>query len=240
MAEYRGFAAFYDRLMGDPTSRIARVQDQVRRHLPKASSLLELGCGTGSILGGLGSGLALTGIDLSPEMLAIARGKVPSARLVQADFSTFILDHRFDVVICVFDTLNHLSSFSAWEATFARVAEHLAPEGLFLFDINTLGKLRRLAESPPWVHTFDGENTLIMAVSLDPNGLSTWDIKVFEFIEGDCFRLHRERINELGVELARVREALTKRFELLELTDPTGADASDESERAYFACRRRA
>src|SRR5690242_11948641 len=105
---YEDFAKFYDQIMGDRSALIERVRGYVRSYLPDAGSLLELGCGTGAVLGGLADGLQVTGIDLSPEMLATAKAHLTGAHLVRADITEFSLGTTFDVVICVFDTLNHL------------------------------------------------------------------------------------------------------------------------------------
>ncbi len=88
-------------------------------------------------------------------MLAVASEKVPSARLLLGDIGDFWLGERFDVVVCVFDTLNHLLAFEAWQSMFDSVYDHLVEDGLFIFDVNTVGELRRLAEEPPWVFEFD-------------------------------------------------------------------------------------
>ena len=122
MPAYADFAKFYDQIMGDRSALIERVRDYVRRYLPDAGSLLELGCGTGAVLAGLADGMQVTGVDLSPEMLAAAAANLTGARLVQADISEFSLGATFDVVICVFDTLNHLPTFDAWLAMFGQVA----------------------------------------------------------------------------------------------------------------------
>jgi hypothetical protein len=171
-------------------------------------------------------------------MLAIAARTVPGARLVQADITRFSLGTRFDVVICVFDTLNHLPTFGAWVDLFGRAHEHLAEGGLFVFDVNTVGRLRRLEQLPAYVEDF-GEHTMIMDVTPASGGLSLWEVRIFERTGGDQFRLHREQIPELGVPLARVREALMPHFCLLEAADADGGPATDESSRAFFACRHR-
>ena len=236
MSEYAAFARFYDALNDEPESRSRKMLRYIDRFAPDATSVLELGCGTGSVLAGLGSGFALTGIDQSSEMLAIARRKCPAANFHQCDIASFALKERFDVVLCVFDTMNHVESFDRWLDVFERVSEHLQPGGLFVFDLNTLGRLQFLGESPPWVHHFDG-NTLIMDVEFDGVSRSVWDVKVFEHESDDTFRLCHERIVELGVPLDAVREALAPRFEILDETDPDGNAPNDESVRAYFACR---
>jgi SAM-dependent methyltransferase len=236
---YADFAKFYDQIMGDRSAIIERVRGYVRRFLPDAGSLLELGCGTGAVLAGLADGLQVTGVDLSPDMLATATARLPGIRLVRADITEFSLGTTFDVVICVFDTLNHLPTFEAWQAMFRQADAHLAAGGLFVFDINTVGRLRRLAAAPAHVEDF-GPHTLIMDVTAGEGGVFPWDVRIFERVQDDQFRLHHERIGELGVPLARIHEALTPRFELLEATDTQGRPASDESDRAYFVYRHRA
>ena len=238
MPSYAHFALFYDQIMGDRSAIIERVRGYLRRYQPDAGSLLELGCGTGAVLAGLAGGLDLTGIDLSPQMLAAATAHLPGVRLVRADITEFSLGARFDVVICVFDTLNHLPTFDAWLAMFGQVDAHLAEGGLFVFDVNTVGRLRRLAAAPAYVEDF-GPHTLVMDVTAGEDGVFPWDVRIFERVEGETFRLHHERIGELGVPLARIHEALTPRFDLLEATNTEGRPANDDSDRAYFVYRHR-
>ena len=236
---YQEFAPFYDAVNGEPAERSRQILDYIARYRPASTSVLELGCGTGAVLAGLGSGLALTGLDLSPEMLAYAKRRCPSARLYEADMTTFVQPEQFDVVLCVFDTLNHVTTLEGWLATFERVHAHLVAGGLFIFDVNTLGRLRHLGDSTPWVHHFD-QHTLIMNVEFDGHCLAQWDIRIFEQLHERHFVLHHERITELGVPLERVKNALASNFELLVETDPAGETPSDESSRANFVFRRRA
>ncbi len=242
MPAYERFAAFYDEVMDDPTPRAARVTEAIDRHHPRARSLLELGCGTGSMLSRFTGMRSVTGLDRSPAMLAIAAAKVPRAELVEADMSSFSLGRHFDVVVCVFDSLNHLLTFDAWLSTFDAVAAHLADDGLFVFDVNTLGELRRLGEDPPAVYDFErGVAVLDVAFARDgeDSGMSQWDIRIFEDLGGCRYRLHREQIGELGVGLSRVRAAVEARFDLLELTDERGGAAGDDSVKAHFVLRHR-
>jgi SAM-dependent methyltransferase len=238
VAAYAEFAAFYDRVMGDRTADIERIRGYVRRYLPSAGSLLELGCGTGALLAGLADDMLVSGIDLSPQMLAIAADHAAGARLVQADMTSFSLGAQFDVLVCVFDTLNHLPRFESWLDLFSRVHEHLADGGLFVFDVNTVGRLRRLWQAPAFAEDF-GPHTVIMDVTPGGGDLSIWDVRIFERLGDDQFRLHHESIPELGVPLAGIRAALAENFELLEEADLHDGAVTDESDRAFFAYRHR-
>ena len=226
--------------MDDPRPKVARVTALVERHHPRAASVLELGCGTGTILAGLGSFESLAGIDRSPEMLAVARAKVPHARLLEGDISDFDLGERFDVVICVFDTLNHLPRFELWEALFACTRAHLRAGGLFIFDINTVMKLHGLAAYPPF---FLEAGTVTVAMNVDPpddDGLSQWNIWLIErHRDGSLSGLH-EPVWELSVELEEIENGLqTAGFTVLETLDERGERPSGESERVHFAARPR-
>jgi SAM-dependent methyltransferase len=242
MAAYERYAAFYDVVMDDPGPRAARVNASVDRYRPEAAALLELACGTGSILARLATGAQLTGLDRSPEMLAVAAAKVPGAQLVEGDMSSFDLGRRFDVIVCVFDSVNHLLEVGSWASLFACVHAHLVEDGLFVLDVNTVGELHRLGDEPPWVYDFDGGTAVIdvsFALGPDGVGVTDWDIRIFERVTDTRYELHHERIGELALPLERVRGLLAGWFELLEEVDEDGLPATDTSIKAYYALRRK-
>lgn len=78
-----------------------------------AKSVLDLGFGTGTLLKKLyDDGLAVTGVDFSPEMLRIAREKMPQARLLRHDFARGLppelAGERFDAILCTY-AIHHLT-----------------------------------------------------------------------------------------------------------------------------------
>jgi SAM-dependent methyltransferase len=238
VTDYAGFAQFYDRIMGDRSAEVDRIRAYITRHRTGARTLLELGCGTGALLSGLAGDLSVTGIDRSPEMLSIAAGAVPGARLLQGDMTSFTLPYRFDVVICMFDTLNHVVTVDGWLAVFRSVHEHLSDGGLFIFDVNTTGRLRRLQDAPPYFDEFDG-NVVLMTVRPGRDQLALWETRIFNHQADDMYKLHHERIYELGVPIAQIRAALAGRFEPLVEESLDGSPVSDNSDRVFFAYRRR-
>ncbi|MBW4029792.1 MAG: methyltransferase domain-containing protein [Acidobacteria bacterium] len=237
MTPYDAFAQFYDAVNGEPEELVTQLLDALARFAPDARSLLELGCGTGAVLAGLGSGLELTGLDMSERMLAHARRRCPDARLLVGDITSFDLADTFDVVVCVFDTLNHVTTPAGWRSVFANAAAHLREGGVFLFDLNTVGRLRDLGDAAPWVYDFDG-HTLVMNVDFLDDPLAVWDIRIFERLGDATFRLHHESIVELAVELEHVRTMLSPYFDVLEESDTQGSRPTDDSERAFIVARR--
>ncbi|MET9344407.1 class I SAM-dependent methyltransferase [Nonomuraea sp. NPDC003804] len=86
-------AELYDRARpGYPAELFTRV--------PVASRVLEIGCGTGQATRGLlGRGCVVTAVELGPSLAALARARMPSIEVVNADFETWPLPAEpYDVV----------------------------------------------------------------------------------------------------------------------------------------------
>jgi SAM-dependent methyltransferase len=104
-----------------------------------AGPVLELGCGTGrALLAIAADGIPCTGVDLSPTMLNALRAKRPprTLRLAQARMQDFDLGtDRFTLIFSAFRAFQHLYTVEDQLACLARVRHHLAPGGVFAFDV---------------------------------------------------------------------------------------------------------
>jgi len=95
---YGRFARYYDLIYsGKDYERETRIiMDLVKRAGVKGRDLLDVGCGTGRHAVLLSEkGFKVTGIDLSPEMLKIARRRSKKVRFLQGDMRTFDLGKEF-------------------------------------------------------------------------------------------------------------------------------------------------
>jgi SAM-dependent methyltransferase len=110
-----------------------------RRGLP-GRRLLDVGCGTGkSFMPMLPRGWEVTGCDISPAMLRLAREKAGDAvRLEVADMLELPRFGEFDLVWAIDDAVNYLLSTEELERALAGMRANLAPAGLLLFDVNAL------------------------------------------------------------------------------------------------------
>ena len=115
----------------------------------KGDRLLDIACGTGlSFVTMLKRGWKVTGCDISPAMLEIAKEKFgEQADLFVADMRELPDIGEFDLIWAVNDPLNYLLSVEELEATLDGMRRNLAPEGIALFDINTLVTYRNFWSS---------------------------------------------------------------------------------------------
>lgn len=233
---YDSFGKFYDAVMGNRSRPAKYLSELIREAKPDARKVLELGCGTGSMLKYLQRYYEVSGLDTSNTMLSIARQKVPRAKLIRQDMAGFHINDQFDVICCVFDSINHIRRFSDWKKVFASAKRHLLRSGCFIFDINTQRKLERHIAEPPWVHWFR-KNLLIMDVTALPNHASNWNIKVFEYLKKNRYALHEEDIVEVSFPLRKIGDSLKRHFADVQVIDPERNRPSLRSERLFFIAR---
>jgi SAM-dependent methyltransferase len=238
MAIYDLLAPYYDAATGDSATEAAFIHDIIERRHSQAATLLDLACGTGSITALLAGVYEVSGLDISPGMLAIAREKVRSGtELYLADMTNFRLAARFDVIVCAYQGINHLLSLAAWKSTFDRACEHLSRGGLFVFDIATLSHLQGMASIPQVVEEFAG-NYLLIRVRTTDGIVFDWDIEVYELQQDGRYRLLTQTVSLRSFSLPDIWEALRERFTSIEIvSDGNSADTQDE-DRIWFVCRK--
>jgi SAM-dependent methyltransferase len=165
MRTYRQFAAVYDRLMEEmPYSEWMSFARRCWDKYGMPRTVVDLGCGTGNMTIPLArSGFSVFGIDLSSEMLAVARSKweppvrgsredAGTIRWLQQDMRDWDLPQPVDAVISFCDCLNYLTEPQDVTATIRQTYSGLAPGGLFMFDVHSPRQLERYAEEQPFVY----------------------------------------------------------------------------------------
>jgi SAM-dependent methyltransferase len=117
--------------------------------LPEASGFtgkraLDAGCGTGkSLIPLLERGFSVVGCDLSVGMLELAEAKVDAAvELLQLDLRELPAIGEFDLITCLDDVFNYLTTPNDLTRALAGFARNLRPGGLVIFDANTVATYR--------------------------------------------------------------------------------------------------
>ena len=147
---FDAFATYYDadyRDYDDDIDLILTLAEEC------GDPILELGCGTGRLLAPLAAqGHFVTGIDISPALLAIARGKLQRLNLAQQvelhqeDLRTFALPRRdYGLAFCTSNTLMHLAQPGAQMAALDNAHRHLRAGGALLIDLFNPDVLRLAA-----------------------------------------------------------------------------------------------
>lgn len=142
--EHYADAALYDFEYRRRRADVRWYRDLARRVLGGPGTVLELGCGSGRVTVPLArDGHHVVALDQSEPMLAALdarRARLPAAvrdriEPVRGDLRDFALRRRFPLVIAAFNVLEHLYTRVELAACLRAVRRHLAPGGVFAFDV---------------------------------------------------------------------------------------------------------
>ena len=158
LAQYgEGMALAYDALMHVDYS-YSKYADYIlelfeRYGKPRDSLVADLGCGTGTMCLELANrGLDVIGIDNSAHMLAVAHEKAIASGFseilfLEQELDAFELYGTVGAFISTIDSINYITDKRRLRRHFKLVDNYLSPGGLFIFDVNTVYKLSKAAES---------------------------------------------------------------------------------------------
>ncbi len=217
---YRHLSQAYDLIMNGglwPTYK-KLLQKNLNTRVIKGRRILDLGCGTGTILSRLSENNETFGIDQSTEMIKIARKKDLNSHYQVGDIAKFRFAKKFDVIICTYDTINHLLKFNQWEKIFLRVANSLEKDGVFIFDFNTETKLQKIDGS----RLAKRANGLIVSMYVKcSKSRCQWHIDI-NIRQGKRWTHRFERIDEISFPTKKVKNALSKRFSIIQIIEKNG------------------
>ncbi len=216
MAEYRDFAYVY--FQGPYPSFSIQVAELFPEILERFDfhprNMLDMACGEGSFAIQMAlNGLQVTGLDQSPDMLQIARlrsnARGAPVDWIELDMRSLDNPPSFDLVTCLFDSLNYLLEPGDLANTFSRVRQALNPGGLFIFDMNTIYGLSVLWQQTGCSLQQDNEEIVeIHQPNFDYEN-SIASVKITAFIKDEpAWRRIDEVHQERGYPVEQIRDML--------------------------------
>jgi len=129
------YDAIYQAKGKDYAAEVSWILEALGRHeRPSRGRLLDVACGTGEHLRHLRAHFRAEGCDHSPEMLGVAKQKLPGVPFHHVDMRTMNLGRTYDVITCLFSSVGYLPDESGLERAMARMAEHLTPQGTLVIE----------------------------------------------------------------------------------------------------------
>ena len=240
---YNEFAYLYDSLINDVDyEKWADYYFSVfNRYGHKPCLGLDLGCGTGNLTLELAKrGIEMTGVDLSEDMLMVAREKSEGQDILylNQDMTEFELYGTVDFIVSSLDCINYITDKRDLLSVFRLVNNYLDPGGLFIFDINTRYKLENII----------GNNTFVLE---NDDVFCTWqneydkrkkisDFYLTFFCKNECgYERFDEQHTERAYEIDEIKTLIEKSgMKLLKVYDSLSFESPKKnSERVFFVAQ---
>lgn len=250
MTSYGRFASLYDQLMEDiPYDKWLEITSLYKqKYQVTGSTLLDLACGTGELSCRFAmQGYDVTGVDLSEDMLAVAKVKSEKEGFNIPFFQQNMVEleglGQFDFITIFCDSLNYLSNEQEVIATFEGVATHLSENGLFLFDVHSEYKMEEIFKDQTFTYIeenlcyiwncFEGEYPFSVEHELtffvkDPHPNEKYErIEEFHFQRTFPINQYKDWLEQTGFETLHI------------LGDLNDQPVSEKTERILFIARKK-
>jgi SAM-dependent methyltransferase len=248
MSGYKSFAWFYDRLIGNVDYKAMALQiDGYAKKFGgrQGGILLDLACGTGSLSEEFARlGYDVIGVDGSCDMLNAALDKKFESGLniqyLCQDMRELDMYGTIDITVCTLDSINHLESEEDVKRVFERVSLFAYPDGMFIFDVNTLKKHRDILSDNAYIYSLDGlycgwQNEY----NQEDNSVGIY-LDFFEQTENGYERFSEE-FREIYISEDSIKNLLKDTgFEILAVYDDySEKNPSENTERLVYVCRKK-
>lgn len=247
MSGYNVFARYYDELTAniDYRKRAEYFNAIVKKFKTTENNiLLDLACGTGSISEEMAKlGYDVIGVDNSQEMLGIAIEKKFSSGLniqyLCQDMRNIDMFGTIDITVCALDSINHLSCIDDVRKVFEKVSLFSEYNGLFIFDVNTLYKHRKILAD----NTFTYETDNVYCIWENSLNKDTDEVRMnlefFELEENGLYSRSSDCFSEKAYSEETIEKLLAEtNFEIIgKYGDDTFESPSETSQRIIYTAR---
>ncbi len=242
----------------EPYKRLGEVYDQIHgrkqdfyegylEFVEKAvndfevGSVLEMACGTGNLMEIFEkNGYDVEGFDISNSMLGVAESKDLS--VYKQDLKDFKIGRKYDLLICIYDSLNYLEDLEEIKRCFESSVEHLNEKGYLIFDLNSkyfIEEATKKWEGSAFHYELENHEVFYRTCESEDK----WVLKTMVFEEKDdgFYEKFVEKHVEQSFELEKVKELVRETGLELEgiYSSLEFEKVDEESKRWFFVCKKK-
>ncbi len=207
----------------------------------RVKEVLDLGCGTGELTKLLmDEGYDVAAVDGSEEMLSVAAAKCGDGVLFTCqDMRDFELYGTVQATVCSFDCLNYLLKAEDLRRCFSLVNNYTEKGGLFVFDVNTPYRYKKVFADNAYVYEDEGRMLVWQNSFNEKSGLCDFYLTLFSEGKDGAYERRDTVQRQKRHALSRIRALLKEcGFEVTAVYGDTDLGAlAEDSEKAYFVAK---
>lgn len=247
MDAYTSFASVYDTFMDNiPYEEWAEYLIELLKEYGIQDGLvLDLGCGTGNMTELLaGAGYDMIGIDNAEEMLEIAMEKREKSGndilyLLQ-DMREFELYGTVGAIVSICDSINYITDEEDLLQVFRLANNYLDPQGVFIFDFNTVYKYSEVLGAQTIAEDRDECSFIWDNYYYEDERMNEYELSLFiKEPESDLYRKYQETHYQKAYDLETIKGLVEQSgLEYITAYDAfTKSAPHEQSERIYVIAK---
>ena len=245
MDSYSELASCYDLFMDETPydSWLSFILEKFEKYNVPKELVLDLGCGTGTLTEMLADcGYDMIGVDSSEEMLQQAIEKRDESGheilyLLQ-DMREFELYGTVRAIVSICDSINYLLEDEDVLETFRLVNNYLDPDGIFIFDFNTVYKYKEIIGDTTIAENRENYSFIWDNYFHEDEHINEYELTIFSK-EGELYKKTNETHYQRGYTVDEMVEFIKAAgMEVLEVTDAeTNETVTETSERVHIIAK---
>jgi len=162
------------------------------------------------------------------------KNKKLSINFKAENMSDFFFEDKFDLIVSFFDSLNYLTDIEQLQNCFKSAAASLSRDGLFIFDMNSIGRINTIEEKS---FVIEGDSYECFWEDIVKAEENLWQVKLKICPDNDQLPCFEESHNERGYKIRTILRLLKNSgFKAVDVYNAFSfAKGKNNSDRLYFA-----
>lgn len=239
--EYNQIAKFYNAYAHTQRWLLEFVEDMLIENHIFSGTIIDLGCGSGVLFEYLEDSLQSIGVDIAEELLNEARKNAPHGKYIHADITTYKTDSQVDVVTCLFDTMNHLTTEEKVIKVVDNMSDMLKTGGIAIFDMLGKEEMLQLAQQSFTLPIDTDFGTAYFQAHSEEGKIIEWQIDAYTKQSNGYYHKDSVTFQEHYYDLKNIYAYVQTRFTYIQIYNAAGEKlqkVEDTSERIFFVCRK--
>jgi len=150
------------------------------------------------------------------------------------NMTDFYYEEKFDLIVSFFDSLNYLTDIDQLQNCFESAASSLSRDGLFIFDMNSIGRIKTIEEKS---FVIEGDSYECFWEDIVKPEEDLWQVKLKICPDNDALPCFEESHNERGYKIKTILRLLKNSgFRAVDVYNAFSfAKGKNNSDRLYFA-----
>ena len=149
------------------------------------------------------------------------------------NMKAFSFENKFDLIASFFDSLNYLTDIDQLQSCFESAASSLIKDGLFIFDMNSIGRIKTIEEKS---FVIEGDSYDCFWEDIVTAKENLWQVKLKICPDNDQLPCFEESHNERGYKISTILRLLkSSGFKAVDVYNAFSfAKGKNNSDRLYF------